>query len=295
MTLKRVTCFLTSLLLSFSIGLVVPSSQAFAEDEDVVVATVNDIPIRKYQVESFKREYMAKSKKETLDKQDIKNLLRNLIRRELLLQKKEVQELRTDPLVKTALSKYETDLIIRRYLEMQVGTQVVATEEEMKQYYQANLQKYASPPRVKCRHILLRDRETAEMVLKKLNEGADFRELAKQYSIDLPMAFEGGDMGVIAKGRALKELEDVLFMLAEGEYSEIVKTQYGFHILMVDEIVPIEFSPYEDVKEEVRKAILKRKEAIAFNEKVVNLEKEADIKVFEDKLFGPPQMSSVQE
>jgi peptidyl-prolyl cis-trans isomerase C len=165
------------------------------------------------------------------------------------------------------------------------------TEEEVKAYYAKNRDKVAQPPAVEASQILLRSREDAELVLKKLHDGGNFEELAKQYSIDLPMAFQGGKMGTIEKGKTLAELDKELFLLAEGETSDIVETRFGFHILRVDKAIPAGFKPYEDVSSDIKQALMREKENKAFEEMVGKLEQKSDIKIFEDRLDMVQQAS----
>ena len=121
-------------------------------------------------------------------------------------------------------------------------------------------------------------------MLKKLQAGESFSELAKQYSIDLPMAFEGGSMGTIAKGKTLPQLEKALFVLNEGEFSDIVETQYGWHILTVDEKIEVQYIPYEKAKERIKVILKREKEARAYDSMTQQLEKEANITIYENRL-----------
>jgi parvulin-like peptidyl-prolyl isomerase len=121
-------------------------------------------------------------------------------------------------------------------------------------------------------------------VLDKLKNGGDFTELAKAHSIDLPMALEGGSMGIIEKGKSLPQLEQVLFVLDEGEYSDIVESRFGYHILRVDKIIPEKHRPYEEVREKIKVALQKEKEAQAYDDMVGVLEKDAKIEIYKNRL-----------
>ena len=92
-------------------------------------------------------------------------------------------------------------------------------------------------------------------------------------------------MGTITKGKHAPELEKELFLLAPGEYSQnIVKTRWGHHILKVDEIVTDKYYPYEEVKERVEAAVKVQKEAKLFEEMVGELQKDAEIEIYEDRM-----------
>lgn len=280
----------TGLFLSL-IFLVVVSAYLFgsvlsgwAKAEDPVVAIVNGVKITQSELNPLIEEYRQKSQKTVVKPEDKVQILKGLVRRILILQQKEADDLRKEEQIIRQVRDFENRLVVGAYLNKHVGEKLTVTDEEVKGFYQNNLQKFASPPKVKARHILLRDREEAEQVLAKLKNGGNFIELAKEYSIDLPMAKEGGPMGTIEKGRTLPELEKALFTLQVGEFSGIVETRYGFHILMVDEIITTEYRPFEEVKESIKKGLLQQKEAKAFDEMATNLEKKAKIEMFEDKL-----------
>jgi parvulin-like peptidyl-prolyl isomerase len=211
-------------------------------------------------------------------------LVYNIIRRKLILQQKGIDDLRKDPDISRRVREFEDELVVKKYLQNQVGVKLQVSDEEISEYYDKNSREYASSPKVVARHILLRTQEQAEDVLKKLNQGADFAEMAKQYSNDLPMAKEGRAMGTIEKDKTLPELGNALFILKEGEISEIVKTPYGFHILTVDKIIPAETSPLEEVKQKIRAIILRKKEAQAFTEMVNKLQEGAEITIFKERL-----------
>jgi parvulin-like peptidyl-prolyl isomerase len=256
-----------------------------AEPKDPVVATVNDIPIMKSQVDLLVPRYQREAGKKKLDNEDKKKLLQNLIRRQLILQQKSVQDFKSDEDLIKKVKEYENGLIISHFLKEQVGSKLKVSDEELKKYYQENIREFSSPPKVKARHILLRTREEAEIVLSRLRKGEDFGQLAKDFSIDLPDALEGGSMGIVEKGIVLPELEKALFSLDEGGISDIVKTRFGYHILTVDKIILLKFKPFEEVRDQIKQTILRQKEAKAFDEMVAKLEKDADIKIFETRLF----------
>lgn len=86
---------------------------------------------------------------------------------------------------------------------------------------------------VHARHILVDSREKAEEILKQLEQGADFAELAKKYSLDETSREKGGDLGFFPRGVVLPEFEAIAFSLEPGQRSGVVETSYGFHIIEV--------------------------------------------------------------
>jgi parvulin-like peptidyl-prolyl isomerase len=89
---------------------------------------------------------------------------------------------------------------------------------------------HKSLKRYKARHILLEDKEDAEYVLEELSQGEKFEDLAKDLS-ECDSASKGGNLGLIVSGQVAPEFERALYHLAEGELSDPVETEYGFHII----------------------------------------------------------------
>lgn len=248
------------------------------------VAIVNGIEIYSFQLEPLTEEFKAKTKKQEVSGEEKEMLLYNIIRRKLILQQKGIDDLRKESEISRRVKEYEDDLVVKKYLQNKIGINLQVSDAEISEYYHKNAHEFRGAAKVVARHILLPTREQAEDVLEKLNQGADFAEMAKKYSIDLPMSKEGGAMGTIEKDKTLPELDSALFTLKEGEISEIVKTPFGFHILTVDKHIPAETPSLEEATEKIRAFILRRKEGQAFADMVNNLQKGADITIFKERL-----------
>ena len=140
-------------------------------------------------------------------------------------------------------------------------------EETLKKQYQANIQQYQVPNQVHVQHILFKTvgqtdalveetRKKAEDVLKQAKKGAKFDELAKKYSEDPGSKDKGGDLGWIREGQTVPEFEKSAFSMAPGQISDLVKTQYGFHIIKVLEKQTAHTKPFEEVKDSIRTPLL---------------------------------------
>ena len=278
---SRIFGLLLCLLISAAI---VCTAVAEADSEKVVVALANEKPIYKAELDTVIEEYKRNTGKAEITDDEVNKLLQSLIRRKLILGLDSVDELRKKDEVVEKVKTFEDQLVIQLFLQENIGRHLTVTDEEISTFYRENLYLFSSPPKVKASHILLKTQPEAEMVQEKLLNGGDFRELAAAYSIDLPMALEGGSMGIIEKGKTLPQLEEVLFTLDAGEYSDIVKTQYGYHILTVDEIIAEPFKPLEEVQQEIRNRLIRQKEAEAFNAMAEKLEHNASIEIYSDKL-----------
>jgi peptidyl-prolyl cis-trans isomerase D len=136
------------------------------------------------------------------------------------------------------------------------------TDEELESYYRQNFSTYSTPEQRRARHILFKTSEEdsvdilgdkmdlAIKVLELAQSGEDFAELAKQYS-EGPTAPKGGDLGSFSRGRMVKPFEDAAFSLEEGEISDIVESEFGYHIIKLDKIEPANTRTLEEVRSEI--------------------------------------------
>jgi peptidyl-prolyl cis-trans isomerase D len=146
--------------------------------------------------------------------------------------------------------------------EDQIGATVQIPEEQLRQLYAQQQDRFRTPERARVRHILIKtvDRPAAEIpalqkkaedLLAKLKSGADFAELAKKNSEDPGSAQKGGELDWITRGQTVPEFEQAAFTLKPRELSGIIKTQYGFHIVQVLERQPARLRPFEEVRAEL--------------------------------------------
>lgn len=172
------------------------------------------------------------------------------------------------------------DLIKENLVFFKAQTEgIKVSEKELKDLYE----KQFKVSEVKASHILVDDEKTAKDVAAKVKAGEDFAELAKKYSTDTGTKEKGGELGFFARGQMLPEFEAAAFSMKKGEVSEPVQTQYGWHIIKVEDIKTV---PYEDVEYVVRRQLLttKAQNDPAASLKIDSYLKEADIEV-EDKDF----------
>jgi peptidyl-prolyl cis-trans isomerase D len=146
-----------------------------------------------------------------------------------------------------------------------LASRVNVTDDEERAYYQANLDKYHVDDRVHVAHILFKTvgktdaevaeiQKTAEMVDQKAQHGGDFAALAKQYSEDTTKD-AGGDLGWIVRGQTVPEFEQAAFTLPVGSVSDLVHTQYGFHVIHVIERQMARTQTFDEVKADIAAAL----------------------------------------
>ncbi len=148
--------------------------------------------------------------------------------------------------------------LIINYLKENMTKDIEITKEEIETYYAAHMDMFF---RVKASHILLETEEEAKDILIKVNAGEDFNELAKQYSIDPSVKENNGDLGYFRHGAMVEPFEEAAFALKPGEVSDIVKSQYGYHIIKVEDK---KVDKLEDVKDELKTSMLMAKKNTDF-------------------------------
>jgi peptidyl-prolyl cis-trans isomerase D len=149
----------------------------------------------------------------------------------------------------------------------QIRQSLQISDAMLKVQYQANVQQYQVPNRVHVEHILFMTvgktdaevdeiKKRAEDVLNQAKKGGKFEDLAKKYSEDPGSKDKGGDLGWITQGQTVPEFEKTAFSLSPGQVSDLVKTQYGFHIIKVLEKETAHTKPFEEVKDSLRAPLL---------------------------------------
>ncbi|PPJ45444.1 peptidylprolyl isomerase [Rhizobium sp. KAs_5_22] len=133
------------------------------------------------------------------------------------------------------------------------------TEDEVKARYDKEIAALPKQVEVSARHILVKTEEEAKAIIADLDAGKDFIELAKAKSTD-PNKSEGGDLGYFTKGRMVPEFEEVAFAMEKGTYSKTpVKTQFGFHVIKVEDKRDAAPPAYETVAQQVRQLVMRDK------------------------------------
>lgn len=155
-----------------------------------------------------------------------------------------------------------------------IASQTTTNDEEVAGYYESNKKRYTDEEARRSSHILIlseKDKAAAkakaEAILADVRKNpADFGKVAKAKSEDPGSAEKGGDLGVLEKGRFVKPVEDAILKLKQGEISDLVESEYGYHIITVTEVKPAQVKPLEEVKGEIAAEIKKQKAAKLYSD-----------------------------
>ncbi|MBS4536568.1 peptidylprolyl isomerase [Clostridium sp. D2Q-14] len=160
-------------------------------------------------------------------------LLEELINQELFYLDAKERKLDEEDEFKAELEKAK-DNLLKQYSMRALLNKIDVTDEEVTEYYNSNKDMFKQGEQAQAKHILVDNEEKANKIIKEINDGLSFEEGAKKYST-CPSKEKGGDLGFFTKGRMVPEFEEAAFDMNVGEISEPVKTQFGYHIIKLED------------------------------------------------------------
>jgi len=181
-------------------------------------------------------------------------------------------------------------IIVTKISRMEIGNRVKVSEKNIIKYYKEHRSDLWKDGKVKARHILFivgnestnsmrkEKFQLAKNVLNKIHEGNDFAELAMEYSEDVS-ASNGGDVGFVERGKMVREFEDAVFSLKTGQVSGIVETEYGYHIIKVEEVLLGKTLNFEESKDRIQQILFSQKQNQAYKEWMNELKESAFIEL----------------
>ncbi|RAS83300.1 foldase protein PrsA [Priestia endophytica] len=176
-----------------------------------------------------------------------------------------------------SLSSLKEDIKKNKEIEELLRPSIKITEKEMKEYFNENKDSFAQAAQVKASHILVDDEKTAKEMKEKLDKGEDFATLAKKYSTDTATSESGGELGYFEEGTMTDEFDKKAFSMKKGEISDPVKTDYGYHIIKVEDVKEAKQASYKDSKAQVKEAIFNEKLQTEYSTWLEKKKKEYDI------------------
>ncbi len=171
---------------------------------------------------------------------------------------------------KRKLELARTKLLMEQFLQAEAKAAV--TDAAMRKVYDEAIAQMSKEPEVRARHILVETEDEAKAVLAELKKGADFAELAKSKSKD-PGSADGGDLGYFTKDQMVPEFSEVAFKLDKGALSDPVKSQFGWHIIKVEDKRERQPPEFDKVKDQLETYVVRRSQV----EMITKLRQEAKI------------------
>jgi peptidyl-prolyl cis-trans isomerase C len=244
-----------------------------------VLATIGKEKITVKDLNDRLQSYPAQYAEVFQQKENKVKVLDQMIDERLLLAAARKSKISKSAEYKKQMQIAEQQLLLGTLMRDRIDSKVVVSDEDVQKYFIENPGKFSALEQRRASHILLRSEPEAQDVLKRLKAGEDFAQLAKDKSDDKATAVNGGELGWFSKGQMVPEFEQAAFGLAKGQLSGIVKTQFGYHIVQLNDIQvrpKIDFTP--QVAEQIKEALVLEKKRELTNDYLTQLKKDVVIK-----------------
>jgi peptidyl-prolyl cis-trans isomerase C len=250
------------------------SSEAPASTSDPVVARVNGVDIKQSDLALAEEDVGAEMQAASPEakREHLISYLADII---MVTQAADKKNLADNPDFKRRLAFLRSKLLMG--YELQEEAKTALTDEALKQTYDEAVKSMSGQEEVRARHILVEGEDEAKAIIEQLKGGADFAKLAKEKSKD-PGAAEGGDLGYFTKDQMVPEFADVAFKMYPGQLSNPVKTQFGWHVIKVEDKRIKQPPEFEKVKDQIE-AYLARKAQSDF---IAKLRQSAKVERFDN-------------
>lgn len=216
-------------------------------------------------------------------------LLDVVVDMELLAQAARQDGIDQDPDFQKQLEFLELQALRNAYIAQKIDGAI--TDDALNAAYEAEFKDYEGPEEVNARHILVSDKADAVALIKELDGGADFVELAKEKSTG-PSGPNGGDLGYFGKGQMVKPFEEVVFTLEPGEYTkEPVETQFGWHVIKLEDKRRQEKPAFEAVAGDLRQRLIREQ----YEAKMAELKDAIAVEILDESLELPSEQGEKTE
>jgi len=230
---------------------------ARAQDSNPVIAKVNGSEIRESDL-AVAEEELAPSLAQMDPATKRENIIKFLIDMKIAAKAAEDKKVQDRDDFKKRLAFAKDRLLMDSLLATE--GKAATTDEAMRKVYDDAAKQIAAEQEVRARHILVETEDEAKQVIDELKKGADFAELAKKKSKD-PGASDGGDLGFFTKEQMVPEFSDVAFALEPGKISDPVKSQFGWHVIKVEEKRNRKAPEFDQVKGQIETYVTRRAQA----------------------------------
>lgn len=212
-----------------------------------------------------------------------KILLDDIIVESLFLEDAVRKSIGRDKEIREILEEARKKIIIAKYIKTEVDDKVNIFEEDMKKLYEERKDNFKKPEMWRASHILVASEGEAKNILNELSNGKDFRQLAKEKSIDAT-ASRGGDVGYFRKGQVMPEFENTCFNLKVGETSPIVRTQFGYHVIKLTDKKNEAIESFEEARPMIENELRLKKRNELFEKLVSDLKYKYRVRVEDDAM-----------
>lgn len=249
------------------------SSAARAEDK--IFAKVDGQPVTQADVAAVTSS-LGPQLAQLPEEARLKAVVERIVDMRLIAQAAAKAGLDQSPSYKSRMEQVRTQLLVSEFVKDKVEAEV--TDAMVKARYDKDAAAYEPPEEMHARHILVKTEDEAKAILADLAKGADFGKIAEEKSQDPGSAKNGGDLGFFAAGEMVPEFEQAAAALKPGEFTKApIKTQFGWHIIKLEEKRKQPIPSFDQVKDQVRQAVVGE----LFTSKLAELKKGAKVEIDE--------------
>jgi len=245
--------------------------------ENKVLAIVNGNEITEKDIERSLLRFPQETQEHYKTEEGKKQFLDQIINFELIYNYAIDNDMKNDPEYIEQMRLIEKDVLIQIGVK-NIMADVDITEEEIQKYYEDNSEMFKSEETASAKHILVDTLEQMQEIKSEITNGMSFEEAAQKYS-KCPSAAQGGSLGSFTRGRMVPEFEKAAFELQVGEISEPVKTQFGYHLIQLDEKSTEDAKSLEESRNMIVKNILNQKQNEKYISSVTELKNKYDIEI----------------
>lgn len=245
--------------------------------ENKVLATVNGRQITENDIQEAIKRFPKEQQAYLATEQGKKQLLEQLISFEVFYNYGKEMEYDKTKEYTTAIEIMERDALTQLSVN-KVLSQVELTDKEVEDYYNANKSNFVVGEMISAKHILVDTEELAKEVAEEIKNGMTFGDAATKYST-CPSKAQGGNLGKFGKGQMVPEFEEAAFNLEIGKVSEPVKTQFGYHLIQVEEKQEATEKSFDEVKDLIRTNLLQERQNVKYATTLEKLKKKYNVEV----------------
>lgn len=275
----------------------IPMDRELTDDENVVIGKIKREKIRLSELQDFLKSRNPSAQRAFTGKEKIIDLWNDYLFEILRLKEGIKKGYDEDPFVIKEVEFNKEQGTLQAYYENEIRQKAEVPEEDMKDYYIEHPDEFHGKERVDTYVIVLEDEEKALDAKEKLENGADFQELAKEISIDETTKEEGGHLGWVSRrfyaaaiGQDSQKISEAALALSPGEISDPIETQKGYMLLTITERKDAGTLPFEEVKDRIRNIILPAYSRKKLMDTVEELKEKYPVKIYEDRLIDPEKV-----
>jgi peptidyl-prolyl cis-trans isomerase C len=245
--------------------------------ENKILATVNGREITEKELQETLSKFPKERQGYLLSDEGKKQLLEQVISFELINCYASENGMEEDKEYKMQLEKLKKEILTQATIK-KILSEVTVTDDEVQKYYEANQETFKDEESLTAKHILVDSFEQATNVLQNIKDGMAFEEAASKYS-SCPSKEQGGNLGSFTRGRMVPEFEKAAFELEVGVVSEPVQTQFGYHLIKVEEKSEAAVKAFDEVKATIKAELLNERQGFKYMQFVEGLKTKYKVEI----------------